>query len=66
MDALAAFFHMGGYAAYIWPAFGLAAVVLIGFAVQSRRALKADQRTLDLLQAARRTATGRDGRGDHP
>ena len=57
---------MGGYAAFIWPAFGLAAVVMIGFAVQSRRSLRADQRTLDLLQSARRAATGRGPRGDNP
>ncbi len=24
------FFHMGGYAAYVWPAFGIVALVLIG------------------------------------
>ncbi len=60
MSTLSEFLHMGGYAAFIWPAFGLAAVVMIGFAAQSRRALRADQRTLDLLQAARRAATGRE------
>lgn len=64
MDAIADFLRMGGYAAFIWPAFGLAALVMGGFAVQSRRALRADQRTLDLLQAARRAATDRDGPGD--
>jgi heme exporter protein D len=26
---LAAFFKMGGYAAYVWPAYGLTALVLI-------------------------------------
>lgn len=66
MDAISEFLRMGGYAAFIWPAFGLAAVVMIGFAVQSRRALRADQHTLDLLQSARRSATGRGPRGDAP
>ncbi len=26
---------MGGYAMYVWPAYGLAAVVLVGMVVQS-------------------------------
>jgi len=60
VSTVSEFLHMGGYAAFIWPAFGLAAAVMMGFAVQSRRALRADQRTLDLLQAARRAATGRE------
>ncbi len=66
MDGITEFLRMGGYAAFIWPAFGLAAVVMVGFAVQSRRSLRADQRTLDLLQTARRAATGRGPRGDTP
>ncbi len=28
MSSLAAFFHMGGYAFYVWSAYGLALVVL--------------------------------------
>ena len=35
------FFAMGGYAAFVWPAYGVAAVVLIGLLVQSLRALRA-------------------------
>jgi len=31
------FFEMGGYAAYIWPAFGVGALVLIGLLVISLR-----------------------------
>lgn len=38
------FFHMGGYAFYVWTAYGLAAVVLLGVLGQSlawhRRLLK--------------------------
>ena len=29
MDALANFFYMGGYAVYIWPAYGITSVVLL-------------------------------------
>jgi len=35
------FFAMGGYAAFVWPAYGVAAVVLIGLLVQSLRVLRA-------------------------
>ena len=29
------FFHMGGYAFYVWSAYGLAAAVLLGLLVKS-------------------------------
>jgi heme exporter protein D len=32
---VAEFLAMGGYALYVWPAYGLAAVVLLGMVVQS-------------------------------
>ena len=34
------FFAMGGYAAYVWPAYGFAALVLIVLLVQSWRAAR--------------------------
>jgi heme exporter protein D len=30
MDRIASFFAMGGYAAYVWPAYLIAALVMIG------------------------------------
>jgi heme exporter protein D len=51
---------MGGYAAYVWPAYGLAALVLIGLLVQSwrsarRRAVELEQlRHLTRPERARR------------
>ncbi len=30
------FFHMGGYAFYVWTAYGLAAAVLLGMLLQTR------------------------------
>jgi heme exporter protein D len=41
MDGMSQFFAMGGYAAFVWPAYGVAAVVLIGLLVQSLRVLRA-------------------------
>ncbi len=46
-----AFFEMGGYAGFIWPAYGAAAVVLVGLMVLSRRALKAAETELAALDA---------------
>jgi heme exporter protein D len=45
---LSDFFAMGGYAAFVWPAFGFAALVLIGVLAESwwsarRRAAELDQ-----------------------
>ena len=44
------FFAMGGYAAYVWPAYGIVALVLVGFLVSSLRALKENRRRLTLLE----------------
>ena len=51
MTALQTFLHMGGYASYVWTAYGLAAVVLGGAAWSSRRR---ERRILGRL-AARKT-----------
>ena len=52
MDAVNAFFAMGGYAAFIWPAFALTAVIMLGLLLQSRRQWRAQQAALEALQAA--------------
>ena len=49
MGSAAEFFHMGGYAVYVWPAYGLAAVVLAGLLSASLRDLKTRQAALDSL-----------------
>jgi len=41
---------MGGYAAYVWAAFGFAALVLLGLLVQSWRAARRRQAELDQLR----------------
>jgi heme exporter protein D len=42
--------QMGGYAAFVWPAYGVALVVLGGIAAQSWRRYRASTRDLDRLQ----------------
>jgi len=61
MDANS-FFSMGGYADYVWPAYGIAALVLIAMAVASVCRLQQARRTLAALEgevAAKGTATPR-------
>ena len=45
------FFAMGGYAAYVWPAYGFAALVLIALLVQSWRGAR--RRAAELEQVRR-------------
>ncbi len=45
------FFEMGGYAAYVWPAFGSAAAIMIALLVVSVRTLRARNATLKGLEA---------------
>jgi heme exporter protein D len=52
MDQIANFLGMGGYAGYVWPAFGLVLVVMAGFVIISLRTLKSREATLKTLQAA--------------
>lgn len=42
---------MGGYAAFIWPAYGVAALVLIAFAIDSWRRVKRAAAALRRLEA---------------
>ena len=55
---------MGGYARFVWPAYGVCLVVMLGLLLQSLRSYRARQRELDRLQPPRRRARerGRDGR----
>ncbi|MDA0653988.1 MAG: heme exporter protein CcmD [Proteobacteria bacterium] len=46
------FLAMGGYAVYVWPAYGLSVAVLAWLAISSVAGLRADRRRLaDLEQA---------------
>ncbi len=52
MSGLGEFFHMGGYAAYVWPAYGVAAAVLAGMLAESVLRLRRARRRLAALEAA--------------
>ena len=48
------FLAMGGYAAFVWPSYGFAALVMAGLALASRRALSHSARQLAALEAGDR------------
>jgi heme exporter protein D len=54
MQALVTWLQMGGYADYIWPAYGVAAVVLGGMTLLSLGRYRASRRLLERLQRDRR------------
>jgi heme exporter protein D len=56
MDALATYVSMGGYAGFVWPAYGIAAAVLGGLALQSWRHYRASR---DALASAQRPRDSR-------
>jgi heme exporter protein D len=50
MSAIGAYFAMGGYAVFVWSAYGVAFVVLGGLALQSWRSHREAVRALERLQ----------------
>ena len=58
------FFEMGGYAAFVWPAFGAAAAIMIALLVLSIRAMRARDAALRALEATARRQRDADGDGD--
>jgi heme exporter protein D len=48
--------QMGGYAAFVWPAYGLALVLLAGALIWSHRTWKQRERMFDTLKRERRGA----------
>jgi heme exporter protein D len=51
MTMLESFFAMGGYGAFVWPAFAATAAVLLALWLESLLRLRQRQRTLDRLEA---------------
>jgi heme exporter protein D len=47
------YLQMGGYAAFVWPAYGLSALVMLGLVLVVWRDLRTNQRALARLQTAR-------------
>ena len=50
METVMEFFRMGGYGAFVWPAYGLAGVVLIAMLVASLRFLRTHESDLRSLE----------------
>jgi heme exporter protein D len=47
---LVSFLEMGGYGGYVWPSFGVTALVLVGLLLASVRSLRAREAALMSLQ----------------
>ena len=45
------FFTMGGYAAFVWPAYGITALVMVGLLVDTLRRLRVRRRRLEQLES---------------
>ena len=58
------FFEMGGYATYVWPAFGAAAVIMVALLVLSIRSMRAREAALRALEATARQQRAADGGGE--
>ena len=60
-------FSMGGYAAYVWGAYGICALALIALLVVSQRRLKVLERQVGhLLPARSRPPTGETAHSEAP
>lgn len=57
------FLAMGGYAAYVWPALAVTAVVMAGLYIQSQRALRDREAELAALQQTRAEAEPEESHG---
>ena len=55
MDALMAFFAMGGYGGYVWPAYLIAAAVLLALLIAALRGVRGQETRLAQLRQARRS-----------
>ena len=44
------YLEMGGYAAFVWPAYGLSALIMIGLVLTGWRTLRVRERTLAKLR----------------
>ena len=50
VSAIGTYFAMGGYAVYVWPAYGLATAVLGGLSLYFWLRYRNSERSLDRLQ----------------
>ncbi len=63
VEAIATFLDMGGYAAFVWPALGITALVLAAMALASVRRLRASEAALRRAEAAHPRRAARAGEG---
>ena len=52
-DTVSSFFAMGGYAAFVWPAYALAGAVLVGLLLVSLRQLRRGEADLAAQRGGR-------------
>jgi heme exporter protein D len=50
MDGIEEFLRMGGYAAFVWPAFAIAVAIMAGLLIQSLALYRRRQRELTRLE----------------
>jgi len=58
MEAFITYLNMGGYAAWVWSAYGATVVSLVAILVFTLRTLKAREREFETLRAQRRGGIG--------
>ena len=63
MSSFSTFFAMGGYGAYVWPAYGLTAVAFIGVLIWTFTGLRSRRREEQALSATGRQRRNRRGAG---
>ena len=54
------FFHMGGHGVYIWPAYLIATVIVVGILVQTITTMRQRERQLAELRRERRGTDDED------
>lgn len=54
---MAEFFEMGGYAAFIWPAYAVALLLMVGLLVLSLRSMREREALVQTLRSSRRAGT---------
>jgi heme exporter protein D len=51
---MAEFFAMGGYAAFIWPAYIVGALLMVGLLILSLRSMRQREALVETLRSSRR------------
>ena len=66
MDRIETYLAMGGYAAYVWPALGITALVMIGQVVTTLRTLRRREAALAELEARRQRRRPKGAEASRP